>query len=128
MAESGLPQAWIDAPLDGSTLPLSPYEIIFHASAPGNPAAVELTINGQPAALGSVSLGQSLVTIRYPWNPEQPGVYTITARTRDNMGNWSSPHTHVVSIGGPTITVTPVITVTVSPRCTGAVNLTNWER
>ncbi len=117
-AQSGTTQAWIDAPLDGSNLPLAPYEIIFHAGAAGNPAAVELTINEQPVALDSTNLGQPLVTVRYPWDPQEPGQYTITARTQDAAGKWSPPDMHVVTIGGPTITVSPIITVTVSPTIT----------
>lgn len=124
LAQTDTTQAWIDAPLDGSTLPLAPYEIIFHAGAAGNPAAVELSINGQPVTLDSTILAQPLVTIRYPWNPQEPGQYTITARTEDAAGKWSAVDTHVVTIGGPTVTVTPIITVSVSPTITLTPTLT----
>jgi hypothetical protein len=110
------PQAWIDAPLDGSSLPLAPYEIVFHAYAAGNPAAVELSINGQAVALTAI-LDQPLVTVRYPWDPEHPGRYVITARTQDSEGEWSDEHTHIVEvIGEPTISPTPLVTV--SPTAT----------
>lgn len=45
-AVRGGPMAWIDAPLDGSTLPLAPYEIVFHCSAPSDVAWVELSVDG----------------------------------------------------------------------------------
>jgi len=47
LSQGTRPQAWIDAPLDGSSLLLAPYTIVFHAFAAGNPQAVELTINSQ---------------------------------------------------------------------------------
>ncbi len=117
-AESNLPQAWIDAPLDGSVLPLAPYEIIFHATAPGAPAAVELSINGQlvssPAGESDGS-DSSLAVVRYEWKPQEPGRYTLSVRTRDAKGNWSNPDIHVVTIGGPTVTPTPTLTPTATP-------------
>jgi hypothetical protein len=117
-AESNLPQAWIDAPLDGSVLPLAPYEIIFHAFAPGVPAAVELTINGQLVPLPSNGSKDPLTVVRYQWEPKEPGRYILSVRTRDSKGNWSSPHIHVIMIGGLTITPTPVITLTPTPVIT----------
>ncbi len=115
IAQEDTTQAWIDAPLDGSNLPLAPYEIIFHATARGNPTAVELSINEQPISLSSVDLGRPLVTVRYAWDPKEPGRYTITARAQDSSGRWSSPHTHVVTIGGAVITVTISPTITTTP-------------
>ncbi len=111
-AESNLPQAWIDAPLDGSVLPLAPYEIVLHAFAPGAPAAVELTINGQSVLVPANALDNPLSVVRYGWKPPEAGRYTLSVRTRDVKGNWSNPDTHVVIIGGLTITPTLVITVT----------------
>jgi hypothetical protein len=33
-ATLGSPFVWIDAPLDGSTLPLAPYPVVAHANSP----------------------------------------------------------------------------------------------
>lgn len=126
------PQAWIDAPLDGSTLPLAPYDIVFHAFAQGNPAAVELTINGQQVSLDPISFDQPLVTVHYQWSPMQPGSYIITARAQDQKGVWSSAHTHTVSIGSAsptstttlTLTPTPSLTLTPTPTSTATFTLT----
>jgi hypothetical protein len=117
---SGSPQAWIDAPLDGSVLPLAPYEIIVHGAAPAAPAGMEITINGQAVNVAPNSSGSRLQVARYTWSPTAPGRYVIAVRTLDSSQQWSSPHTHVVTVAGeiitvtPGITVTPVITVTVS--------------
>lgn len=118
------PQTWIDAPLDGSTLPLAQYEIVFHAYAAGNPAAVELTINGALISLTPPPLDQPLVTVHYAWDPQEPGRYVLAARTQDPTGVWSEPDTHVVTIEGskltPTFTdtPTPTSTMTLTPTFT----------
>jgi hypothetical protein len=114
------PQAWIDAPLDGSSLPLAPYTIVFHAFAAGNPKAVELTINSQAVTPDPLKLDQPLITVSYLWSPEKPGRYVIVARTQDQKGTWSEAHTHVVNVGETTITPTviPSITPTLIPSIT----------
>jgi hypothetical protein len=106
------PQAWIDAPLDGSTLPLAPTEIVFHAYAAGNPKSVELTINGQPFPLSAPDVSQPLSTVRTAWAPEQPGRYIIVVRSQDQNGTWSEAHTHTVLVGGPGITISPTVSET----------------
>jgi hypothetical protein len=114
------PQAWIDAPLDGSSLPLAPYTIVFHAFAAGNPQAVELTINSQVVTPDALKLDQPLVTVSYLWSPEKPGRYVIVARTQDQKGTWSEAHTHVVIVGETinTPTLIPSITPTLIPSIT----------
>jgi hypothetical protein len=118
------PQAWIDAPLDGSSLPLAPTEIVFHAYAAGNPKSVELTINGQPLSLAAPDISQPLSTVRIPWNPAQPGRYIIIVRSQDQNGTWSEAHTHTVVVAGlgitisPTVSETPTLPLEVSPTPT----------
>lgn len=121
---SGSPQAWIDAPLDGSVLPLAPYEIIVHGAAPASPSAMELTINGQAVDIESNSSGSGLKVARYKWTPMAPGRYEISVRTLDTAQHWSDPHTHIVTVVGDIITPTPVITVTVSPTVTPVITVT----
>ena len=121
-------RAWIDAPLDGSTLPLAPYEIIFHAYAPANPAAVQLSINGQNVEVGPADLSQPLATVHYLWSPDRPGRYVIMASSQDAKGNWSSPYIHTVMIEAathtPTLTVTATSTPTLTPTLTPTRTLT----
>lgn len=107
-------RAWIDAPLDKSTLPMAPYEVIFHAYAPGNPAAVQFSINGQNVEMGSVDLSQPLVTVHYQWKPDHPGQYILMASSQDGKGNWSSPYIHTVMIVASTSTPTQTLTSTVT--------------
>jgi hypothetical protein len=39
-------QTWIDAPLHGSTLPIAPYTIVFHAASPSGIDTFEVQIDG----------------------------------------------------------------------------------
>ena len=78
------PQAWIDAPLNGSILPLGEaYEVVFHIAHPGGVVSGELSINdgifAQPAnPNGSLSPA----TLRVNWTPPQPGTYTLKVRAQ----------------------------------------------
>lgn len=122
-AALGGPRVEIDAPADGSTLPLAPHEIIVRVIAGGGTnrsqaVGAGLTINGQLVTLNPANFDQSSVaTFRYQWKPQQAGSYTITARAQDSTGNQSDLHTHVVTIVGATSTPT-VPTPTASPTPT----------
>ncbi len=122
------PQAWIDAPLDGSHLPLAKTEIVVHAFAAGTPKAVELTINGQPIAIPFMDLSVELATIKYLWNPAEPGRYVIAARTQNEAGDWSEFHPHLVIVGESTITPsftpTEISSPTFTPTFTSSPTLT----
>ena len=130
LSQGTSPQAWIDAPLDGSILLLAPYTIVFHAFAAGNPQAVELTINSQAVTPDALELNQPLVTISYLWSPEKPGRYVIAARTQDQKGTWSEAHTHVVIVGETTITptlipsITPTLISSITPTPTPTITAT----
>jgi len=50
ITSSGTAKAWIDAPLDGMQLPLSPYTLVFHSSDPVGVMKMEVSINGQVLA------------------------------------------------------------------------------
>lgn len=82
-----VPQAWVDAPLDGMVLPLAPYEIVAHASDPGGISQIEINVNG--AELESVPGSGPLFTARQAWNPSEPGEYVIQARGMNSSGAWS---------------------------------------
>jgi hypothetical protein len=118
----GGPLAWIDAPLNGVTLPLDPYPVVYHAADPGGVVAAEWSVNGvvlssdanpDPAAL--------LVTFQHEWAPRAPGVYTHRVRTQGAGGAWGDYAEAVVTIGDGTPTDTPTpatITPTVTPTLT----------
>jgi len=130
---SGGPQAWFDAPLDGSALPLAqPYEIVFHISDLSGVMMGELSINGQVLEVMENPVAkQTLATLRKVWTPTEPGNYTIRARAQNGGGQWSEYAEAVVTVGGPIETPTPTqtpltvteitpITVTPSPTFTTA--------
>jgi hypothetical protein len=82
-APAASPQAWIDAPLQGSTIPLAPYQIIAHAGFPSGISQFELTITGQgPQTIPAPAdqSGQTLVYINHMWTPPAPGLYLIQVR------------------------------------------------
>jgi hypothetical protein len=91
--------AWIDAPLDNTHLPLAPYDVVMHGSAPGGVQTLVLRINGK--VVNDIELentGHKLVTGVYDWSPETPGVYLLELRSQDVKGNWSTPAEAVVYI------------------------------
>ena len=106
------PAAWIDGPMDGSTIPLAPYEVIFHIADQGGVALGELSINGQLTAnIPAAGTAETLATLRYLWSPASPGVYTLQTRGQNTAGGWSDPVSVKVTVGDqpPTITPTPAI-------------------
>jgi hypothetical protein len=83
--------SWIDAPLNGSTLPLAPYEIVAHGSAPDSVQTLEISINGE--ILGVVknpNPGDLLFTAKLDWSPSAAGEYLIQARTETANGQSSA--------------------------------------
>lgn len=84
-------QTWIDAPLTNSTLPLLPYNLIFHGASFVGITEFEVKINGSLVAtvppLSSGSGGPNYGTLflgEYLWNPSIPGIYLISVRAKGN--------------------------------------------
>ena len=124
-AQGGL-VAWIDAPLDGTTLLLASYEVVFHCSVPSGVAWIELTVDGAILVSNApLDTTQSLVTTRYVWTPPAPGNYTLRARARDAAGVWSDYATSVVTVEGEvassTLAVSPTAEPTLPPLATECV-------
>jgi predicted small secreted protein len=108
--QTGNVQTWIDAPLDGSTIPFAPYEIVVHAYDPAGVTQVELKANGSMlATLPNPNTGQLLTTLKYLWSPAAPGNYTLGASAQSSNGAWGSATTIMVTVTGST--ATPVIAV-----------------
>jgi len=105
------PRAWIDAPLDGSTLPLAPYEVVFHVSAADGVAQGELSVNGQVLVMQpNPDPASFLVALYQLWVPGQPGNYTLRARAQSKGGQWSEYAVVNVTVFGPSETPTPTQT------------------
>ena len=94
------PQAWIDAPLNESYLPLDPYEIVYHISDQESIAKGELSINDQVVeTLSNPDTSKKLATLKYLWNPTEPGTYLLSVRAQDTDGRWGPEAQAVVYIG-----------------------------
>jgi len=119
---AGGPQSWIDAPLDGMQLPLTPYEIVAHANDAAGISQFEFSVNNSVIATTSGS-GGSLSTARQMWNPSTPGDYVIGVRALGSSGTWSEVAVVKVSVVDarlktpvpPTETAPPLPTPTITP-------------
>jgi hypothetical protein len=120
------PTAWIDAPLDGSHLPLGGVEIITHASAPKEVAAVQLQVNQQQVAERPPDkITNGLALTNFLWQATAPGEYLLTVAAQDADGTWGPFSSAAIIVGEvvgsaaevqETLTVTP--TVTAAPTST----------
>ena len=118
-----VPRAWIDAPLDGSTIPLEPYEVVFHIANLNGVNRGELSVNGAVIpSLKNPGGSEPLATLRHVWTPDRPGTYTLKVRSQSASGQWSDYSQAVVTVKGPTptrnITPTPTRTPTNTPTPT----------
>ena len=102
----GPSQTWIDAPLDGMTLPLAPYKMVFHGASFVGVTEFEIQINSQVVdhvpPLGQGSGGPQWGTMflgEYLWKPTAPGTYLIHIRAKGN-GVYSPPALAQVTIKG----------------------------
>lgn len=109
------PTAWIDAPLDGSQLPLAPVAIVLHAASPNGIQKLEVTLNGQ--ALADLTPGDPqahLVSQQTNWSPDGPGTYIVEARAVDGSGQ-AGPYAQAkinIAESKATPTSTPTLTST----------------
>jgi hypothetical protein len=108
------PQAWIDAPLDGSSyaLPLAgPLEIVSHASDPARIAQVELNVNGAVVRRDpNPNAAMELVTMRQQWVPTGPGNYSLMVRAQNTGGTWGEYARAVITIGASAVAATRTLT------------------
>jgi hypothetical protein len=97
------PRVWLDAPLNNSTLPLAPLEIVSHSNDPLRVTQIELSVNGSPLRTDpNPDAAQSLVTMRQQWSPPAPGNYTLLVRAQNSASVWSEYAQSLVVIGGTT--------------------------
>jgi hypothetical protein len=117
------PQAWIDTPLDGSSLPLAPIEFVAHGSDPAGIARIEFSINDSlVGGVDEASSGVSLETARQPWTPPAAGTYTLAVRAQNRGGAWSGTISVTFRVGeqasptgAPSATATPTPSPTPAP-------------
>ena len=105
------PGAWIDAPLDGSTIPLAAYDVVSHASDPGGMSEFELSVNGQVVStdpVGGDQAGKTIAHISQPWLPPAPGTYLLAVRAANGNSEYGpSAFAQVIVEGEPAGPVIP---------------------
>ncbi len=121
------PAAWIDAPLNNSSLPLAEYDVVSHASDPAGISAFELSVNGnvlRTDSTGGDQAGATLAHIQQPWQPSTPGTYLLSVRAKNAQGAFG-PYAYAhVTVGQatatPTATPTATLTATFTPTATSS--------
>ena len=115
-ATSGKLFTWIDSPLDGSQLTLSPYLITLHANAASGLAEVNLFINDELVANIPVTKSVAyMTTIHQAWEPSKPGIYKIYAQAKDlngEIGEGESIQVEILAPDSTIISMTPTLTPT----------------
>lgn len=110
--------AWIDAPLDGSTVPLAEYEVISHANDPSGVSAFELSVNGQIISVDPVEANQQGLAIAHigqAWLPVAPGSYLLSVRAANTNGDYGAPAFAQVNVGEALEVVEPTPTASATP-------------
>jgi hypothetical protein len=123
------PAAWIDQPLDGSTLPLGPQELTAHASDADGVTSLEFYVDGT-LLVRTPAGGGVLEHATAGWNPGKAGVYAVSVKAEDSQGNVGAETTAVVTVGeavtpspttfpvGPTSSPMPPTTTPLPPATT----------
>jgi hypothetical protein len=92
------PAAWIDQPLDGSTLSVQPQEVTAHASDADGVTSLEFYVDGVLLVRAPAG-GGVLEHASAGWNPSAAGIYTIGVKAADSQGNVGAQATARVTVG-----------------------------
>lgn len=114
------PQAWIDVPVDGLTVPEGqPVNIEGHAASTGGISQVEIWVNGELLfTIESPPFENGLAHFSGSWTPPGPGEHTIQVVAFGMDGEASQPDYTRVIVGGDKgteVPPTPVVTYTPTP-------------
>ncbi len=102
------PRAWIDKPLNGSTLPLGPVVVISHAASDSGTTSVTLLVNGaQVRTDNATDPSNPLVEISQVWLPNAPGDYMLQVIAVDSQGDEGNSSMVRVRIGGESTSPAP---------------------
>lgn len=134
----GPAQAWIDDPIDGSTVELGPMEVVAHAYDPSGLTGITLTVDGSVVADNPLDDAGVLAYATWTWTPGSGGVYVLEAYGTGKTGGAGLVGRAVVTVGNartaapttptlpgstttlaPTTTITPESTTTIPPTTTG---------
>ncbi len=117
-----VPQAWIDAPLNGMVLPLAAYDIVAHASDPTGISQIEVSVDG--SVVGMIPGSGVLFTGTQAWTPPAPGEYMIRARGMNSGGDWSEYAEAKITVQGEVVSTLPPVTATLTSTPTSALTAT----
>jgi len=124
-AQGSGPHAWIDAPLNGTVLPVNTkVDIISHSNDLAGITNVELSINDVTLRTDAVpESGQVYVLMSQAWTPTEAGSYQLRVRAQTGNGGWSDYAVVTVTVERePTFTATlpesPTPFVTLTPSLT----------
>lgn len=92
--------AWVDRPLDGSSVEVADVRLIAHATDPDGLDRVVLTIDGVEVHTEPGD-GQTLVTVDTTWTPPGPGTYALVAVGTDGTGHDGEQATATFTVGEP---------------------------
>ena len=132
------PQAWIDSPRGGASIPLGvPVTVVSHAFAREGLAEIVLFVNGEAYQRSApTEAGVVFSEFSQEWLPTEVGVHTLQVRAYDINGETGNPTTISNSVTGevevdepetpPTETNTPVVsdTPTLTPIISDTPTLT----
>jgi hypothetical protein len=97
------PQAAIDSPINGASLPNAPVEINYHAIAQEGISTVELTVDGKTLSqVSPADTKQPVATFKFTWTPLSSGDHVIRVRAQSTKGIWSDDAVTTVTIQGET--------------------------
>ena len=126
-------QTWIDAPLPNATLPLAPYQLVFHSTSFTGVSEFEVRVNGlvnglvAPLASGSGGPQGHLFYAEYAWTPPAPGTYLLSVRAMDSQQQFGPSAQVQVVVGDvlaeavdepPPVQPAPTDTVELAAACT----------
>lgn len=115
-------ESWVEAPHDGSVLPMGPVMLVVYASAAEQVSFIAVKVNGQslpaiPVAPLTTDGSSRLVRVDYPFTPPSEGEYLVEAagvNLAGATGGSGSTRFCVVTCqpGGPAVTPAPAETGT----------------
>lgn len=124
------PRTWIDAPLDGSSIPLGPVIVRSHAASDGGTAQAVLMVNGAQVRVDQAADSSSpLIEFAQTWIPAAPGEYTLQVISTDNSGNEGRSNMVRIQVGEllvtETFTATPLTSTYPIPNTTPTLTQTS---
>ena len=113
------PRAWIDFPLDGSTIELGAVVVYSHASDPVGVTELELYVDGELARVdAAVDDLDDLAAFEQVWTPPGNGSYILQVRAKNSGGSYGGFSNQVHLTIGETVAVPePLAPITVPAGC-----------